>query len=180
MKTKEEIAALIEDIFKNAERIHGNSEALDWIKVASSETVENLWYEDIIRLDNADQCQSEIIPSDEEIKNYWNQKSATCNNCKHYTGIECRILQKDVDYTHSCNCFEYKVIYNRLDEYFKSQLKPAEKEEKNTYNTLLSASKAMLDNIEKWLDTGESSDSETSKMLYKNLKKAVTDAQRVV
>ena len=66
-----------------------------------------------------------------------------------------------------------------IDGYFKSQLKPAEKEEKNAYNELLSASKAMLSNIEKWLETGDPADVETSEKLYDDLKKAVTDAQHV-
>jgi len=33
---------IIESIFKNVERIHGNSEALDWIKIAAHRTVEHL------------------------------------------------------------------------------------------------------------------------------------------
>ena len=38
MKTKEELENNIEHIFKNIERIHGKSEAIDWIKLASHES----------------------------------------------------------------------------------------------------------------------------------------------
>lgn len=39
---KIDIADTIEYIFKNTERIHGKSEALDWIKIASHKLVEYL------------------------------------------------------------------------------------------------------------------------------------------
>lgn len=44
-----------------------------------------------------------------------------------------------------------------------------------THSALFDASKAILDNIETWLDTGNPADSKTSKMLYDNLKKVVVD-----
>lgn len=42
-----------------------------------------------------------------------------------------------------------------------------------THSALFDASKAILDNIETWLDTGDPADSKTSKVLYDNLKKAI-------
>ena len=42
----------IEHIFKNTERIHGKSEALDWIKIASHRTVEYFKHYGDINLNN--------------------------------------------------------------------------------------------------------------------------------
>ena len=46
-----------------------------------------------------------------------------------------------------------------------------------THSALLEASKAIVSNIETWLDTGDPADSKTSKMLYDNLKKAIVDVE---
>ena len=103
---------------------------------------------------------SEVMLIDEEI-----EKEATCS-CNLYCSAN--------------NGFIAPLCRNDWDCVFKeSHLKPAKKEEKNAYNELLSASKAILSNIEKWLETGEPADVETSEKLYDDLKKAVTDAQHV-
>jgi hypothetical protein len=39
MKSKEEIIQSVEYIFENTKRIHGNSEALDWQKIAIHKSV---------------------------------------------------------------------------------------------------------------------------------------------
>lgn len=47
MKTKEEMALSIENIFKNTKNIHGNSKSIDWIKVASYKAAGYLLFDQI-------------------------------------------------------------------------------------------------------------------------------------
>lgn len=56
MKSKKEIIQSVESIFENTKRIHGNSEAIDWQKVAIHKSVEY-----ILSLPRD-------VPTDEEIK----------------------------------------------------------------------------------------------------------------
>lgn len=56
MKSKKEIIQSVEYIFENTKRIHGNSEAIDWQKVAIHKSVEYILS---LPLD---------VPTDEEIE----------------------------------------------------------------------------------------------------------------
>jgi hypothetical protein len=61
LNVTDKTAESIEHIFKNVQRIHGNSEALDWIKIASSRVAEYLSHQ---------QPEKTVFISDEEIESF--------------------------------------------------------------------------------------------------------------
>ena len=59
MKSKEEIIQSVEYIFENTKRIHGNSDAIDWQKIAIHKSVSYILSEIVSLRQQLEKCEEE-------------------------------------------------------------------------------------------------------------------------
>lgn len=119
-------------------------------------------------------CGETFDLNDGRCSEKWHKNTTICESCweKEQEEIEEDELFEDanLEISNALWLFKDRGAWERLSSENRKLII-----QNVTHSALFDASKAILDNIETWLDTGDPADSKTSKVLYDNLKKAVVD-----